>query len=130
MLGCGSTHARSRATVARYDVTKIKRFSVTGVGFIGLVPLETETGDKVVAFTGADVLFVVRDICDCNVVVGEHYIHGFMHGGVCQSPYHGWPAPDGQSMQWSESGYNDRICHWTCGSHCLQAASVAHDLFS
>ena len=50
-----------------------------------------------------------RDIGDCDVVVGEHYIHGIMHGEVCQSMYHSWPGPDGQSMQWRESGYNDRI---------------------
>lgn len=66
---------------------------------MGLVPRETEPSDKVMAFAGADVLFVVSD---WHVIVGECYVHGYMHGEVCQFVDHGLLGSDGQSMQWQD----------------------------
>ena len=91
-----------KETVARMDATENRRFAITDYGFMGLVPQETEPGDKVVAFAGADVLFVIRDLGDGHVVVGECYVHGFMHGEVCEFVEHGLPGPDDQPMQWKD----------------------------
>jgi hypothetical protein len=73
----------SRETIARFDATENRRFAITDGGFMGLVPLETKQGDKVVVLAGADVPFIIRTISDDrNVIVGESYLHGFMNGEI------------------------------------------------
>ena len=91
-------------TLARLDATEYRRFAITDFGFMGIVPDGARVGDKVVAFAGAGVLFVLRDLDDCHILVGECYIHGYMSGEVCEFVEHGWPGSDGQSMRWTDFG--------------------------
>jgi hypothetical protein len=72
-----------REFVAKIDATENRRFAVTHGGFMGLVPLETQPGDVVCIFAGADVPFIIRMASnDWNVIVGESYFHGLMRGEI------------------------------------------------
>ena len=91
-----------RSRLAQMDATENRRFAVTDTGFMGLVPMEAEAGDQVVAFAGADALFVLRAMGGWNVIVGECYVHGYMDGHVCELVDRGSPGSDGTSMRWRD----------------------------
>ena len=62
---------------------KGRRFCVTKTGCIGLVPIETETGDEIAVFDGATVPFVLRQAEKGDgafYLIGECYVHGIMKG--------------------------------------------------
>ena len=89
-------------TLVRLDATECRRSAVTDFAFTGLVRNEAHVGDKVVAFAGVDVLFIIRDLGGYHFIVGECYIHGYMRGEVCEFMGHGLPGSDGQSMRWTD----------------------------
>ena len=93
---------RVRYQLARMDATENRRFAVTDFGWMGLVPMEAEAGDQVVAFAGADVLFVLRAMGGWYVIVGECYVHGLMDGVVCGLANHGALGSDGTRMRWED----------------------------
>lgn len=66
-----------------------RTFFVTSKGYIGIGPEETQTGDLVVIFDGANTPFILRPIADCEprdstkyYVVGNCYLHGWMDGDM------------------------------------------------
>ena len=62
---------------------KGRRFCVTRKGYIGLVPIETKTGDEIAVFDGATVPFVLRQAEKGHgafYLIGECYVHGIMKG--------------------------------------------------
>jgi hypothetical protein len=62
---------------------KGRRFCVTRKGYIGLVPIETKTGDEIAVFDGATVPFVLRQAEKGDgafYLIGECYVHGIMKG--------------------------------------------------
>ncbi|CAM1503269.1 Fc.00g080450.m01.CDS01 [Cosmosporella sp. VM-42] len=67
----------------RRRIASRRRFVETSCGFIGLATRRAQVGDKVYAFAGGTVLYLVRDIpgtSDRYTFVGECYIHGLMDG--------------------------------------------------
>jgi hypothetical protein len=60
-----------------------KRVVVTSSGRLGLVPAETQRGDRVCLIMGLDVPFVLRTSnFDSYILIGEAYIHGAMDGEI------------------------------------------------
>jgi hypothetical protein len=89
------SQSASRAFTDRfYRFSAGRRFGVTGDGYIGLLPAETEAGDTVVVLDGARVPFVLRQtirgleprplgeaiVRDEFTVIGDCYVHGIMLG--------------------------------------------------
>ena len=62
-----------------------KRFFTTQQGFIGLALSRTEPKDVVCILKGATVPFIMRQVGERYVLVGECYCHGFMYGEAMQS---------------------------------------------
>lgn len=68
--------------------TALKRFMVTSLGHIGLVPSSSETGDCIIFFKGCRFPCVARPVAGPNneakrfKVVGDCYIDGFMDGQI------------------------------------------------
>ncbi|PMD14480.1 hypothetical protein NA56DRAFT_583524 [Hyaloscypha hepaticicola] len=57
----------------------------TQKGYKGLVPAETEVGDLLCVFLGADLPSVVRKVEDGRYkLVGEAYVQGFMDGKLME----------------------------------------------
>jgi hypothetical protein len=70
-------------TSITYKLKKRRRFCVTRKGYIGLVPIETKTGDEIAVFDGATVPFVLRQAEKGDgafYLIGECYVHGIMKG--------------------------------------------------
>lgn len=54
---------------------------MSGKGYIGLVPANTEKGDQVAILSGAGTPYVIRKTKEEKMLlVGECYIHGAMNG--------------------------------------------------
>ncbi|KAF8861709.1 HET-domain-containing protein [Acephala macrosclerotiorum] len=71
--------------IARIEAIEHRRFFVTASGFMGIGPLELESGDLVAVLQGARVLFVLRELKGEErawEVIGEAYLHGFMKGEI------------------------------------------------
>lgn len=67
----------------RLDLILLRRFSQTQNGFIGMVPLHAQAGDKVCAVAGGRVLYLLREFPGASHtygLVGECYFHGLMDG--------------------------------------------------
>ena len=62
------------------QATQNRRFFVTYEGHMGLGPRLTNRGDLVCVLLGSQVPFVLRQVGDCFVLVGECYCHGVMEG--------------------------------------------------
>ena len=73
---------RTRANLALLDAVNIgRRAFVCAGGRVGLGPVETAPGDRVVVVCGAPMPFVVREGLDGKTrLVGEAYVHGAMEG--------------------------------------------------
>ncbi|KAM6513770.1 hypothetical protein FALCPG4_014985 [Fusarium falciforme] len=67
------------------------KFCVMFTGYMGLVPLESQEGDVVMAVLGARVPFVFRPVESSREfrVVGECYIHGVMYGEKMSKGFNG-----------------------------------------
>jgi hypothetical protein len=54
----------------------------TAMGYIGLVPRDTQPGDVLFLLQGLNTPFVLRKVKDENhfLLVGPCYLHGFMDG--------------------------------------------------
>ena len=67
-----------------------RRFGVTRRGYMALVPADAETGDVVAVFVGAKVPYALRKSAGAAAskyrLVGEAYLHGFMHGEALARP--------------------------------------------
>ncbi|KIW22441.1 uncharacterized protein PV07_12326 [Cladophialophora immunda] len=61
-------------------------FGVTAQGRLGLAPKELRDKDLLCVFRGAAVPFVLRPLDDSDTyeLIGEAYVHGFMHGELFQ----------------------------------------------
>jgi hypothetical protein len=69
-----------------------RRFAVTTMGYMALVPEEAEAGDHIAVFFGADTPFVIRRSAKTaktdedgdltSILLGECYIHGMMNGEI------------------------------------------------
>jgi hypothetical protein len=62
------------------DMFKRRPF-VSERGYVGLAPLNAETGDAIIIIYGAIVPFIVRHLSNGqSEFVGEAYVHGIMDG--------------------------------------------------
>jgi hypothetical protein len=66
-----------------------RRFAVTTMGYMALVPEKAEVGDHIAVFFGADTPFVIRRSIKADedrdlttVLLGESYVHGMMNGEI------------------------------------------------
>lgn len=66
-----------------------RRFAVTEMGYMGLVPREAEVGDQVVIFLGTRTPFIIRRSTKVDkdgdrtaTLIGECFIRGMMNGEV------------------------------------------------
>jgi hypothetical protein len=57
-----------------------RRFFRTGEGYYGIGPLIIKEGDVVCVLLGGRTPFILRRVGDDYSLVGECYVHGFMHG--------------------------------------------------
>lgn len=65
---------------ATFSTFMVRRIAVTKGGFFVLGPRSMEPGDSCVVFKGSRTPFVIRRKGDSWVLVGECYVHGWMHG--------------------------------------------------
>ena len=80
-LVAGSRVQENLSFVASFQqATRNRRFFITEEGQMGLGPRLTRPGDLVCVLLGSQVPFVLRQVGDCSVVVGECYCHGVMEG--------------------------------------------------
>lgn len=49
-------------------------------GLVGLVPASVVEGDLIAIFLGGDTPFIVREVEDAHVLIGDAYVHGVMRG--------------------------------------------------
>ncbi|CZR69172.1 related to heterokaryon incompatibility protein het-6 [Phialocephala subalpina] len=57
-----------------------RRFFRTAEGYYGIGPLIVEEGDVICVLLGGRTPFILRPVGDDYSLVGECYVHGFMHG--------------------------------------------------
>lgn len=57
-----------------------RRICVTCNGLVGLVPASVVEGDLIAIFLGGDTPFIVREVEDAHVLIGDAYVHGVMRG--------------------------------------------------
>ena len=51
-------------------------------GYLGLVPSEAQSGDKVVLLSGGSLPFILRPVVNHFQLIGGCYMHGYMKGGA------------------------------------------------
>ena len=66
-----------------------RRFAVTEMGYMGLVPSKAEVGDQVVIFFGARTPFIIRRSTEVDkdgdrtaTLIGECFVRGVMNGEI------------------------------------------------
>ena len=69
-----------------------RRLAKTGDGFLALVPVDAQSGDRLALLDGGAVPFVVRKRDDRWEMLGSAYVHGAMYGEM-------WDAAKCESMQ-------------------------------
>ncbi|RDW80345.1 hypothetical protein BP5796_05043 [Coleophoma crateriformis] len=62
------------------SITKTRIFAVSDAGYIGVVPPNTQPGDKICVLFGCSVPVVIRKVENHHVFIGECYVHGIMDG--------------------------------------------------
>ena len=70
------------------EVTRNRKFCITELGRMGLVPASTETGDRIVVLFGMQTPVVLRTLAPvsvdahpaCYQLLGESFVHGLMDG--------------------------------------------------
>ena len=72
------------------QATHMRRFIISNNGYMGLVPIDTQPGDKICILYGGRVPFILREtyeqvevngiIHNCHILLGDSYIHGLMKG--------------------------------------------------
>lgn len=98
--------SRQQAMIARAEAVEGRAFFVTREGFMGLGPADARVGDKVCVLWGGHVPFVLREMegegPSHHVVIGESYVHGFMHGEAGEDMGEEWEAVRGAEMKAQE----------------------------
>ena len=70
------------------EVTRNRKFCITELGRMGVVPASTETGDRIVVLFGMQTPVVLRTLAPvsvdarpaCYQLLGESFVHGLMDG--------------------------------------------------
>jgi hypothetical protein len=76
---------QNRMNVNVYKASYGRRLCWTRSGYVGITPAVTQTGDKICAFFGGKVLYVLRPVePTVHEFVGECYVHGLMDGGILE----------------------------------------------
>ena len=57
-----------------------RRFFRTQKGYMGLGPKDIQNGDTVSVLLGGQVPFILRELDDTYMLIGESYVHGIMYG--------------------------------------------------
>jgi hypothetical protein len=66
-----------------------RRFFRTAKGYYGIGPLIVKDGDFVCVLLGGRTPFILRPVGDDYNLVGECYVHGFMHGEAIEQMENG-----------------------------------------
>ncbi len=64
----------------RTPCLEMRRFCTTQKGYVGLVSIRAEEGDKICFFVGCETPFVVRRRGNVHVLIGDAYVHELMQG--------------------------------------------------
>jgi hypothetical protein len=77
------------------NVNADRRIYRTSQGYVGLGPTSMREGDEVWLLNGATVLFIMRKRPgeDSYTLIGETYLHGFMHGELLSAEFRNKIAP-------------------------------------
>ncbi len=57
-----------------------RRICVTCNGFVGLVPASVVEGDQIAIILGGGTPFILREVEDAHILIGDAYFHGLMRG--------------------------------------------------
>ena len=57
-----------------------RRVCVTCNGFVGLVPASVVEGDQIAIILGGGTPFILREVEDAHMLIGDAYFHGLMRG--------------------------------------------------
>jgi len=80
---------------ALYTSVNGRRFVVLANKYMGLVPAETQLGDRICVFFGSSNPIVLRAVGDQFEIVGECYLHGIMDGEL----FHEGKLVDGYTVE-------------------------------
>lgn len=84
-LDAASIGAQSRMKSAFFRATRGRNVCLLEDGYLGMVPVLAEVGDRIFAFLGGQVLYTLRPDSSRPghyLYIGETYIHGLMDGEV------------------------------------------------
>jgi hypothetical protein len=62
------------------EMTRFRRLTITTQGYIGLVPIEAEVGDCLCILFGGQTPYVLRQVDQHWLLIGDCYIHVIMNG--------------------------------------------------
>lgn len=66
------------------EIVQGRRFAISDVGYMVLVPGCADIGDYICILPGCNVPYVLREEGDAHLLVGDAYVHGIMYGEVME----------------------------------------------
>ena len=77
-----------------------RRLMISEKGYIGLVPIDCRSGDRICVLSGCSIPVILRQKGDYHILIGECYVHGIMDGQAIQQLREGKYIVENFKLEW------------------------------